>query len=99
MRGDKSVDYGRVMEVMGLLSSAGFTHIGLVTDVAKPKPDAALERAAAAAAAAPHHGARTARRAGRCRLLLHAGLIAATYLTWSRMLDTSPRKPMPCRSI
>ena len=39
VRGDKSVDYGRVMEVMGLLSAAGFTHIGLVTDVAKPKPD------------------------------------------------------------
>ena len=38
VRGDKSVDYGRVMEVMGLLSAAGFTHIGLVTDVAKPKP-------------------------------------------------------------
>ena len=40
VRGDKSVDYGRVMNVMGLLSQAGFTHIGLVTDVAKPKPDA-----------------------------------------------------------
>src|SRR5215469_14082597 len=39
VRGDRSVDYGRVMEVMGLLSAAGFTHIGLVTDVAKPKPD------------------------------------------------------------
>jgi biopolymer transport protein TolR len=39
VRGDKSVDYGRVMEVMGLLSAAGFTHIGLVTDAAKPKPD------------------------------------------------------------
>ncbi|MBV9903800.1 MAG: protein TolR [Alphaproteobacteria bacterium] len=38
VRGDKQVDYGRVMEVMGLLSAAGFTHIGLVTDVAKPKP-------------------------------------------------------------
>ncbi len=40
VRGDRAVDYGRVMEVMGLLSAAGFTHIGLVTDVAKPKPDA-----------------------------------------------------------
>jgi biopolymer transport protein TolR len=40
VRGDKSVDYGRVMEVMGLLSQAGFTHIGLVTDAVKPKPDA-----------------------------------------------------------
>ena len=39
VRGDKAIDYGRVMEVMGMLSQAGFTHIGLVTDVAKPKPD------------------------------------------------------------
>ena len=39
VRGDKSVDYGRVMEVMALISAAGFTHIGLVTDVAKPKHD------------------------------------------------------------
>ena len=39
VRGDKSVDYGRVMEVMGMFSAAGFTHIGLVTDVVHPKPD------------------------------------------------------------
>ena len=39
VRGDTTVDYGRVMVVMGLLASAGFTHIGLVTDVTKPKPD------------------------------------------------------------
>ena len=41
VRGDKSVDYGRVMEVMAEISAAGFTHIGLVTDVARPhrKPD------------------------------------------------------------
>jgi biopolymer transport protein TolR len=39
VRGDKSVDYGRVMEVMGLLNAAGFTHIGLVTDIAKSKHD------------------------------------------------------------
>jgi biopolymer transport protein TolR len=39
VRGDETVGYGRVMVVMGLLASAGFTHIGLVTDVQKPKPD------------------------------------------------------------
>ena len=39
VRGDTSVQYGRVMEVMGMLSSAGFTHIGLVTGPPKPKPD------------------------------------------------------------
>src|ERR1700722_14433727 len=37
VRGDKAVDYGRVMEVMAQISAAGFTHIGLVTDVAKPR--------------------------------------------------------------
>ena len=37
VRGDANVDYGRVMEVMARISAAGFTHIGLVTDVAKPK--------------------------------------------------------------
>lgn len=36
VRGDKTVDYGRVMQVMALISAAGFTHIGLVTDIAKP---------------------------------------------------------------
>ena len=40
VRGDDRVVYGKVMEVMGLLAAAGFTHIGLVTDVVKPKPDA-----------------------------------------------------------
>jgi biopolymer transport protein TolR len=39
VRADKSVDYGSVMAVMGLLSEAGFTHIGLVTDVAKHQDD------------------------------------------------------------
>jgi len=38
VRGDTQANYGKVMEVMGLLASSGFTHIGLVTDVAKPKP-------------------------------------------------------------
>jgi biopolymer transport protein TolR len=39
VRGDKTVDYGKVMVVMGVLSAAGFTHIGLVTDATLPKPD------------------------------------------------------------
>ena len=38
VRGDKSVDYGKVMQVMGLLNSAGFTRIGLVTDSVKKPP-------------------------------------------------------------
>lgn len=39
VRGDKLVDYGRVMQVMALISAAGFTHIGLVTDIAKPRSE------------------------------------------------------------
>jgi biopolymer transport protein TolR len=31
VRGDKNVDYGRVMSVMGALNAAGFRKIGLVT--------------------------------------------------------------------
>jgi biopolymer transport protein TolR len=30
VRGDKSVSYGEIMRVMGVISNAGFTHIGLV---------------------------------------------------------------------
>jgi biopolymer transport protein TolR len=39
VRGDKAVDYGRVMQVMAMISAAGFTHIGLVTDIAKPRSE------------------------------------------------------------
>jgi biopolymer transport protein TolR len=40
VRGDKAVDYGKVMQVMGLLNSAGFSRIGLVTDSVKKLPQA-----------------------------------------------------------
>jgi biopolymer transport protein TolR len=40
VRGDKAVDYGKVMQVMGMLNSAGFTRIGLVTDTVKKLPEA-----------------------------------------------------------
>jgi biopolymer transport protein TolR len=33
VRGDKKVDYGTVMKVMGRLSSAGFRHVALVTEM------------------------------------------------------------------
>ena len=39
VRGDKTVDYGKVMEVMGLLNAAGFSRIGLVTDASKKPPE------------------------------------------------------------
>jgi len=32
LRADRSVDYGTVMQVMGLLNSAGYTQIALVTE-------------------------------------------------------------------
>src|SRR5215813_323345 len=38
VRGDKAVDYGKVMEVMGLLNAAGFTRIGLVTESIRRPP-------------------------------------------------------------
>jgi len=33
VRGDKGIDYGAVMQVMGRISSAGFKRVSLVTDV------------------------------------------------------------------
>jgi biopolymer transport protein TolR len=33
VRGDRKVDYGTVMKVMGRLSSAGFRRVALVTEV------------------------------------------------------------------
>jgi biopolymer transport protein TolR len=38
VRGDTSANYGTVMEVMGALSGAGFTKIGLLTDQAQKQP-------------------------------------------------------------
>jgi biopolymer transport protein TolR len=37
VRGDKSIDYGRVMEVMGLLSKAGFTKVALISGTSASK--------------------------------------------------------------
>ena len=39
VRGDAAVPYGKVIEVMGILNTAGFTKVGLVTGPPKPKPD------------------------------------------------------------
>jgi len=33
VRGDKTVDYGTIMRIMGRLSAAGFRRVGLVTEV------------------------------------------------------------------
>src|ERR1044071_9190579 len=44
VRGDKKIDYGRVMEVMGMIKSAGFTQVALVVDL-PPDATAKLQKA------------------------------------------------------
>ena len=42
VRGDKSVNYGRIMEVMGRVNSAGFTRVALIAELPEaPEPGAA----------------------------------------------------------
>ena len=39
VRGDRVIDYGRVMEVVGAIHDAGFTRVALVTELAdRPRP-------------------------------------------------------------
>jgi biopolymer transport protein TolR len=38
VRGDKGINYGRVMEVMGIISSAGFAKVSLVAEMGDPRP-------------------------------------------------------------
>jgi biopolymer transport protein TolR len=33
VRGDKAIEYGRVMEVMGTLNAAGFNKVALITEM------------------------------------------------------------------
>jgi len=49
VRGDKSVPYGKVIEIMGLINSAGYTKVALVSE----SPNAPQQQAAAPAAPAP----------------------------------------------
>jgi biopolymer transport protein TolR len=37
VRGDRSIDYGRILQVMGLVSSAGFTKVSLIAEL--PRTD------------------------------------------------------------
>ena len=43
LRGDEAINYGRVMEVMGTLSAAGFTKVALITELPK-EPAAATQK-------------------------------------------------------
>ena len=45
VRGDKSIDYGRVMEVMGVINSGGFNKVALITQ--QPRADEAPGKARA----------------------------------------------------
>ena len=36
VRGDKAIDYGRVMQVMGLINAAGFTKVALLAELPPP---------------------------------------------------------------
>ena len=40
VRGDKAIDYGRVMMVMGTINAAGFTKVGLVTELPRETAEA-----------------------------------------------------------
>lgn len=56
VRGDKGIDYGRVLEVMGLVTRAGFRKIALISAPGETKATSAAApraRAAAPAAARP----------------------------------------------
>jgi len=37
VRGDKAIQYGRVMEVMGAVSAAGFKRVSLLAELPRPK--------------------------------------------------------------
>jgi biopolymer transport protein TolR len=36
LRGDQAINYGRIVEVMGAISSAGFTRVSLVAELPQP---------------------------------------------------------------
>jgi biopolymer transport protein TolR len=40
VRGDQSVSYGRIMEVMGTISAAGYTKVALVAELPRPSDKA-----------------------------------------------------------
>ncbi len=44
IRGDKSINYGRVMEVMGVITAAGFRKVALITTRADTPPPGAKKK-------------------------------------------------------
>ena len=59
VRGDRTVNYGRIMQLMGTVNSAGFTRVALIAEL--PREGAPLETAPGASPdalpAAPADGA------------------------------------------
>jgi biopolymer transport protein TolR len=41
VRGDKDLPYGRIMELMGIITQGGFTHVALLAEQTSPTPAAA----------------------------------------------------------
>lgn len=39
VRGDKGIPYGRIMEVMGTISAAGYNKVALVAELPRPEPE------------------------------------------------------------
>jgi biopolymer transport protein TolR len=44
IRGDKRLEYGRVMEVMGTVNSAGFTKVALIAELPPPEQQSRVEQ-------------------------------------------------------
>ncbi|MBR0661521.1 protein TolR [Neoroseomonas oryzicola] len=53
VRGDRAIAYGRVMEVMGIISSAGFTRVALLAEQPSGQPAAARPSGSPQRPAAP----------------------------------------------
>ena len=51
VRGDRVIDYGRVMAVVGAIHAAGFTKVALVTELDRERPGSDLARPGDSAAA------------------------------------------------
>ena len=62
VRGDKAINYGRVLEIMSLVSSAGFRKVSLVAEM--PKANAARRRARPATQSAESAAFRVRRHDG-----------------------------------
>ena len=61
VRGDRTIAYGKVMEVMGTIAAAGFTRVALLAE----QPSGAARPAGAAPASPPRPAGRTGAQQSR----------------------------------